>query len=90
MLAPLVFTVNVIVAVFFSFVNVFSFFYIYLIVDMMIYLNAKKKTTWKEKLERANIWVEVLLNCRPTKQHASLDTAKLGTTAAVRQTRHAF
>lgn len=43
---------------------------------MMIYLNAKKqnkKTTWKEKLERANIWVEVLLNCRPTKQHASLD-----------------
>lgn len=30
----------------------------------------KKKTTWKVKLERANIWVEVLLNCRPTKQHA--------------------
>lgn len=39
---------------------------------MVIYLNAKK-TTWKEKLERANIWVEVLLNCRPTKQHAALD-----------------
>lgn len=26
----------------------------------------QKKTTWKEKLERANIWVEVLQAAAPT------------------------